>query len=326
MKRLLVSLLPLAIVACGPAGPEAEAPIPETATTQRELVVPRGWVETFSVTTPDGDPADVYVPVPPSRWRRFFRDAFPVVVVLQGGLVANDQYAAYSAELARHGFAVVVPNRLRAVAPGAPPAPFTEGSVVPDALAAAMAIDTDPSSPGFEIVDTDHMGVTGHSFGGAIGLTLIGGVCGPPLCIRPAALPAEVGAAAFYGTNLIQPPPVGLLDIDTNGVAVALISGSEDGVSTPAETDATYGVLDDARALITVDGANHFGITDDPLPPGAQPDPNPSTIPQAQAQRRIARWTGIWLRAKLLEDPFAEFWLTVIGGSLNGQVTVDRLD
>jgi hypothetical protein len=169
------------------------------------------------------------------------------------------------------------------------------------------------------------MAITGHSFGGAVGLFVIGEICGPPLCILPAPLPEEVRAAAFYGTNLVQPPPVGLVDIDTGGLPVALLRGTEDGVSTPAETGDTFTVLDDGRALITVDGANHFGITDDPHPPGSQPDPNPSTIPQEAAQRRIARWTALWLRSQLRFDPVATFWLFRVGRSLDGSVTVDEI-
>lgn len=308
--------------ACAPDEPPAEV-----ASQEQELVVPRAWVQSLTTVTPDGDDADVYVPMPPTAWRSFFVDAFPVVVVLQGGLVDKAQYGAFGRELARHGFTVVVPNHLRAFGPGAPPVPFTEGSVIADALAAAQALDADPTSDGYEIIDGDRMAITGHSLGGVVGLSVIGQSCPPPLCVLPAPLPAEVEAAAFYGTTMVQPPPQsGILDVNTGGIEVALLRGSEDGNALPTDVGATYDTLDDGRALITIVGANHFGITDDAAPATAQPDPNPSTISQPKAQRNIARWTALWLRSELNHELWAGWWLYEFGGSLGGDVVVDAIE
>jgi hypothetical protein len=42
-----------------------------------------------------------------------------------------------------------------------------------------------------------------------------------------------------------------------------------------------------------------------------------------QATARVARWTGLWLRAQLKKDPIAKFWLSTLGGSLDEVVTVE---
>ena len=111
-------------------------------------------------------------------------------------------------------------------------------------------------------------------------------------------------------------------DLDTSMAPVALVQGSLDGVSTPAEALASYPNLEQPRALITIHGANHYGITDDMEPPGASPDPLLPTLKQRVANLVIARWTGHWLRAQLLDDPRAQFWIYGAGGDFSGIVDV----
>lgn len=279
-------------------------------------------VAVFASTLPNGDAADVYHPSVPTRLRPLLADAFPVVAVLQGANVDKAQYSGLGRGLARLGFVVVIPNHVRA--PGGPFPPgglFTSPTVVPNVLAEALAQDTDPASPLYRIVDTTQLGLVGHSFGGAVGLFAAAGVCAPLICDGPYTRPPALTAAAFYGTNLATGTRLDT-DLDTTGVAVALTQGTLDGVAPPVEAETTYESLERPRALITVAGANHFGITDTGNPPGAAPDPIPPTLSQERATTEVARWSGLWLRAQLRDDPIARTLIYRVGGSRDGVVTV----
>ncbi len=284
--------------------------------------VPGLPVAVFPVTLPGGDAADVYHLSVPKRLRPLLTDAFPVVAVLQGANVDKAQYSGLGRRLAQKGFVVVIPNHVRAPGGAFPPGGlFTSPTVVPNALAGAVAQDTDPDSPLYRLVDTARLGLVGHSFGGAVGLFAAAGVCAPPICDGAYTRPPELGAAAFYGTNLATGSRLDT-DLDTTGVAVALVQGTLDGVAPPIEAETTYASLEQPRALITVAGANHYGITDVQNPPGAAPDPVAPTLPQARATTEVARWSGLWLRAQLVDDPIARTLIYRVGGSLDGVVTV----
>jgi predicted dienelactone hydrolase len=193
--------------------------------------------------------------------------------------------------------------------------------VIPDVLAAAVAEDGRPGSPLAGVVDTGRLGVVGHSFGGAVALFAAADVCEPPLCDGPYRRPAQLRSVAAYGTNLATGSRLDR-DLDTSGVAVALVQGTLDGVALPVEAEVTYPSLEQPRALITVAGANHYGITDVDDPPGAVPDPNLPTLPQERATTAVGRWSGLWLRVHLRRDPLARVLVHLVGGSLDGVVRV----
>ena len=139
--------------------------------------------------------------------------------------------------------------------------------------------DADPQSPLYRIVDTTTLGLAGHSFGGVVGLfaSAVDACVGPPIppfCDDQYQRPRALRAAAFYGTNLVQNGFS--LNFNTTGVATALLQGTLDGRSLPRDAALTYPTLEQPRALITIDGANHYGISDENNPPGAIPDPNPT--------------------------------------------------
>ena len=80
--------------------------------------------------------------------------------------------------------------------------------------------------------------------------------------------------------------------------------------------------LEAPKALIEIEGANHYGINDVNNPAGATPNPSPSLISQAEALDRIATWSALFLRAELWSDPIARFYVYKSGGSIDGTVTV----
>jgi dienelactone hydrolase len=276
-----------------------------------------------TLTLPNGDAADVYFPKGKDKDRDEGRDkhrdkranAFPIVVVLQGAQVDKSFYEEFGRRVARHGFVVVIPNHFRSLIPGTPPALFTSRTVITNALAQLTAEDTTPTSPLYRIVDTNTLALAGHSFGGVVGLFASAAVdvcLGPfvppfllPFCEGPYTRPAALRATAFYGTSLVQ-NGVLLLDLNTTGVATALVQGSLDGRSPLASAELTYPTLEHPRALIVIEGANHYGICDENNPPGAIPDPTPPTLEQKKAVKRVAKWTALWLQAQLLGDQKAE--------------------
>jgi len=272
-----------------------------------------------------GDAADIYYPTDGSpAISALLGDSFPVVVVLQGGRTTRGFYSEYAGRIARHGFIVIVPDHIRAFPPGTPPSALTEASVLNDAFAHVVAEGAKPGSPIFGRVDGSRLGVTGHSLGGAVALNIIGGVCPPGLCTPGYLRPPELKAAALYATNYFSQPPAppAVMPIDTSAVPVALVQGLNDGRALPARATATYPELEAPKALIEIEGANHYGINDVNNPPGATPDPSPSLISQTEALDRIATWSALFLRAEICSDPIARFYVYSSGGSIDGTVTV----
>jgi hypothetical protein len=137
-------------------------------------------------------------------------------------------------------------------------------------------------------------------------LFAIEGICNPPFCFGPPffPLPPAVRAGAFYGTNTFNPfPPFQLFDVNTDGIPVALVQGSRDSIATPAEAQATFNILDGPRALIPIEGANHYGICDMNNPPSALPDLVPPTISQVQSVQEIAWSIGEFFSTHVKGDP-----------------------
>lgn len=232
---------------------------------------------------------DVYYPALDAR--------FPMAIVLQGGLVSGSQYSQFGQRLARHGFVVAIPNRLAVFGPpGSPPVPFPDQLVILETLAQLESETTIESSPLRRRVDIGRLGLVGHSVGGFAGLLSIAGACQPPFCFGgsfPAI--AALGAGAFYGTNTVEPTSGQVIDLATGETPIALIQGSEDGVSTSSDAEATLATLDGPRKLITVSGANHYGLTNETNPPGAAPELQPQTIPQSDSIQQIGDAAGSFL-------------------------------
>ncbi|TDC75873.1 hypothetical protein [Actinomadura sp. 7K507] len=265
-------------------------------------------------TTVHGDPADVYAPAAAD-----IDDDLPVALLLQGANVDKAAYAGYARAVADYGFVVVVPNHTRTLF--GQTGLFAEQAQANWTVTWMEAEDGRAGSPLAGKIDTGSLGLLGHSFGGAAGLGVTTGACAPPFCAEPAAKPAELKGAALFGTNNTPPggsgsPPV------PNTVPVALVQGTADGVASPAAAQSTYEALQQPpKMLVSVTGANHYGITDTQNPPGAAPDPSPQTIPQADGIKTSARWSAMFLRT-VMGDVWAGVWLWGVGDAVDRGVTV----
>ncbi|MFC9971106.1 alpha/beta hydrolase family protein [Spirillospora sp. NPDC127200] len=262
-------------------------------------------------TTVHGDDADVYAPAD--------RTNLPVALLLQGANVDKAHYSAFARAVADLGFAVVVPNHRRSV--------FGQTGLYTETAQAAWTVewmraeDGRAASPLRGRIDERSLVLLGHSFGGATGLTLTTGACAPPFCADPAPAPAELKGAALYGTNNAPRggganPPV------PNTVPVALVQGGSDGVGAPAAAAGTYDAIQrPPKMLVSVTGANHYGLTDGQNPAGALPDPSAQTLGQHASIRASARWSGMFLRTAL-GDRWAAAWLYGVGDAVDKDVTV----
>ncbi|WP_242728706.1 hypothetical protein [Microcoleus vaginatus] len=103
-----------------------------------------------------------------------------------------------------------------------------------------MAIENrNTTSPISSVVDTQRLGLLGHSFGGAVGLSVIGNKCLPKLylCQEPFTRPEELLTGVFFGANLRNPISNEFVPIANDGIAVALIQGAIDAVALPERAD-----------------------------------------------------------------------------------------
>ncbi|MEG4490250.1 poly(ethylene terephthalate) hydrolase family protein [Microcoleus sp. D3_18_C4] len=273
----------------------------------------------------NNDLADIYYPKPSDINSGNY--SFPIVLLLQGALVDKSFYSDYASLVARYGFVVVVPNHLRPSPfnPTSPPSLLSETSQIAAVLSQMAIENTKPTSPIASVVDTQRLGLLGHSFGGAVGLSVIANKCLPELylCQEPFTRPKELLAGAFFGANLRNPIANEFVPIANDGIAVALIQGSIDGVALPDRAQSTFdNIQTSPKALITVMGANHFGITNVNNPAGAMPDRNTATLNRAVGIETIARWSALFLRANMLKDRAAFDYIYSQGDALDPNVRV----
>ncbi len=268
----------------------------------------------------DGDPADVYYPAVPNSTA----DQLPIALMLQGALVDKADYSNYAEEVASYGFVVVVPNNERTITATdgeTVTGLFSEQGQLDDVLDQMEVEDADPTSPIFEIADTETLGLLGHSFGGAVGLGATQEeICIPGICSEDDTRPPELKAGIFYGTNFQDQQTGDFLPINNEDIPVGLIAGTLDSVANFGEAASTYvNIQGPPKALIALEGANHYGITNED---NVTREPIRPTLDQATAIGTIARWSGLFLRANLLNDQGAFDYVYNTGGNLDPNVSV----
>jgi hypothetical protein len=280
-------------------------------------------VNSYSTTIPtNGDYTDIYFPViSPANVNQ---QKSPIALLLPGSRVDTSQYSQFAQIVASYGFTVVVPERIRSL----PDLVFTgllpEASQINEVLDFIITENTNPNSPIAGTIDVDKLALLGHSFGGAVGLAAIDNSCIPYVCEGQFQRPEQLRAAAFFGTSIF----VGtgqFIPINNPGIPIALLQGNQDGLVTPDTTQTTYDLIQEPpKALITVNGANHYGITNINNPSGARPDPNIPILSQDKAVETIARWSALFLRGYVLGDHGALNYVNNTGDRLDENVTLIR--
>ena len=256
-----------------------------------------------------GDPADVYYPDPPDL--RTFGYSFPVVLLLQGAKVARGFYGGVAAGVAAYGFIVVVPDHTSNNIGG--PGLYAELSEIAAAGVQMKSEAMSATAPVRGVVDTTRVALMGHSYGGASGLSGMANMCFPPIPLCAFQRPPELAAGAFYGTNLAT-PVLGVPALDTGGLPVLLVQGDRDGKALLADALKTYDQIQKRpKAVLTLLGANHYGVTDVDNPAGADPEVNAQTLDHAEGVASTARWIGIFLAAFLNGDAAARGALRTAG-------------
>jgi len=111
--------------------------------------------------------------------------------------------------------------------------------------------------------------------------------------------------------------------VNNHGIPVALVQGTVDGMANPGGAVQTYNQIQDPpKALVGVIGANHYGECNQNNPPGALKETSTPTIDQQVAIETVARWSAMWLRAVVLNDPKAKEYFFSCGDSSDPNVTV----
>ncbi|MCF2531556.1 alpha/beta hydrolase family protein [Yinghuangia soli] len=304
------------VTAAAPVSASAQ-PAASTASAAAEAAAPASQAAVSSYeTTVGGDPATVYHPAAGAD--------LPVALLLQGANVGRAHYEAYARIVASHGFAVVVPDHTRIIfgVPGLYPVQEQAARTV----LWAKAENATATGPLTGRIDVGSLVLIGHSFGGVAGLHTLQGPCQVPFCVPPGEpRPAELKAAVFHGTNTADPASGGVLPIDTHGIPVALVQGDRDGLALPAQAEQTYSALVDGPAsLVTITGANHYSLTNTQNPTGARPDLSPPTLAQTAAIETSARWTALYLRARLGDGWAAAYLYSGLADFFDASVTVQH--
>lgn len=261
------------------------------------------------------DNTDIYLPVTEDRTA-----TFPIALMLQGAFVNKDDYSNFASLVARYGFTVVVPNHVRTVF--SPTGPVTDlvadVELVNDVLDFLKQENLNGDSLVQGKVDTNQLGLLGHSLGGFVGLSAIQDICSFPFCTTSFTRPEELMAGIFYGTNfrdITGEFPI----IDNEGIPTGLIFGDRDGVSLPSNTQKTYDQIQDPpKVLVNLLGANHYGITNE----DSERDEIRPILPQEIATETIARWSALFLRAHVQGDADAFDYIYNTGDERDKNVVV----
>ena len=257
-----------------------------------------------------GDAADAYYPEASGP--------FPAALLMQGAKVDKQHYASFARAVASYGFVVVVPNHNTLMGQN-----MVEERLVVDVLAQLKTENTG-STPLAGRIDAKTIVLLGHSFGGAASLYALQGLCQLPFCLGTFTPPAELAGGAFYGTNL-KPPFGEIPAVKNGGLPILLVQGSADQKALPADGLTTYQKIEKGpKALLTLKGANHYGLANVNNPPGADADPGAPTLPQAVAIETAARWSALFLRAHVLKDAAALTYLQKTGVAADPNVSLQQ--
>ncbi|MFO8039712.1 MAG: alpha/beta fold hydrolase [Sodalinema sp.] len=247
-----------------------------------------------------------------------------LAVFLKGLNVAPSHYSYYAQRLAQYGFVVALPDpetrlpRREEL--------FAATGLVADVQATLRRETQNPQSPLFERVNPENVALLGHSQGGIVGLDAVVNASAVSFASGDYSLPPQLKAAAFYGSLLdveLDLEGDGDRPLNSQGLPLALMAGSRDSLMPAAEVRGTYTRLATPPKLyLELEGANHYGITNVNNPPQAPLDPRLPDLPQEIALDTLARWSGVFLRAWVLEDAIARDYLRQMLGTIDPVVSL----
>ncbi|EAZ89728.1 alpha/beta hydrolase family protein [Crocosphaera chwakensis] len=244
------------------------------------------------MTTIESDETDIYYPQS--------LEPLPMVVFLTGALVEKEQYTQFAQELASYGFIVALSNHRQVIPAFNFDGQLPELSQITNTLNYFQQEHENSASPLFGKINLELLGAVGHSHGGGAVLQSTEGQCNFPFCTGTFERPSELKAVIGYGMNRFNFFTNQFEVTNNQGIPIGFIQGSLDGIATPDEAINTFNLVQSPpKALITIDGANHYSITDINNPLGANPDPQEATLNQLEANQLIAQWTAIFLLAHL---------------------------
>ncbi|MEB3831491.1 alpha/beta hydrolase family protein [Phormidium sp. CCY1219] len=274
-------------------------------------------ISTFRTTIPaNGDVANIYYPQVSENSPN--SPSFPVALLLQGLNVDKSHYSQFATQVARYGFIVVVPNHFTTVR--GRQELFAQVGEVPAVLSYVKSQNNAQNLPFYDIINADKLVLIGHSQGGFIGMDAIREACDMPFCEGDYQRPKELLAGVFFGADLWDGE---YIKIENDGIAIALMSGSEDSLIPADSIQQTYEHIQTSpKAYLTLLGANHYAITNGDNPPGSPLEKNPPLLPQDIAIATLSRWSALFLRTYAFDDTTAKEYIYQTGDALDENVTV----
>jgi alpha-beta hydrolase superfamily lysophospholipase len=218
--------------------------------------------------------AIVHYPAAKANGAALTTQRFPAVVFIQGANVDAGRYA-WLGELAQYGYIVVLPDKY---------------PVAAARLNGETGINTNTKLPTVDLLDhavkrlhawaatpqsavagrfDGRVVLAGHSLGGVVAITALD----PAACLTPggaiaACPPLYVTHPSIVALWLIGghfENPYGPADVTPigkpAGLPVYLVAGANDGLSTPAEVQATWRRYAPPKRYYELPGANHFNWT-----------------------------------------------------------------
>ncbi len=223
---------------------------------------------------------------------------YTTIVILQGGRIDKSNYSHFASLLGSQGFIVAIANTPWNFGP-IDLGDFPDTAIVNQTFHAVLSEGANAQSPLFNKVDPDRMGLVGHSFGGVTALMALDLTCTTslPFCREPYQRRPELQAAVVLNTKSSLGPFS--VTFHSNGIPVAFIAGSQDGKSSLTDVTATYQLATPPKALMTIQGANHFCMTNLNGASGAIPDARSPLLSQENCNQKAAYWTALYLNAYL---------------------------
>lgn len=249
-------------------------------------------VDRIDANLPEAGNVEIYYP-------RGTSTGLPVVVVFQGGNVHSSFYSKFAARVASSGYVVYVANRCTTF--------FTQfflkvsSALANEVYAFSRIQNATASSPLAGRINSELIGTVGHSLGGVTSLYAINGICQFPFCDPGSSFLSQVKVAVMYGAGLTNQLNPNLIRVDANGktIPVGYIQGSLDGAFPPKDSQSSYDNYKSPKFLLSLEGANHYSITDVSAPTGANAERNLSTLTQDQGIDRISSATLLLLNGYL---------------------------